>query len=106
MKKDDLIKRPLEHKYVDDMLEKLMLTFEKYELIIPEISELQAEITDTSPKDKFEAVVVIIDKLVKYKTRSPLMRELAENVTQDFYHGVNEEIPPHKGEFYINSSAD
>ena len=106
MKNDDFIKRPLEHKYVDDMLEKLARTFEKYELIIPEISELQAEIVDTTPKDHFDSVIIIIDKLMKYKTRSPLMRELAENVTQDFYHGVNEKIPPHKGEFYINSSAD
>ena len=50
--------------------------------------------------------MIIIEKLKKYETRSPLMRELADNVAQDFYHGVNEEIPPHKGEFYINSSAD
>lgn len=106
MSNDDFIKRPLEVKYVDDMLEKLMRTCEKYELIVPEINELTVEIVNTNPKDKFEAVVIIIDKLMKYKTRSPLMRELAENVTQDFYHGVNEKIPPHKGEFYINSSAD
>ncbi len=102
----DFIKRPLAYKHVDGILEKLALTFEKYELIIPEISELQAEIVSTKPKDDFEAVVTIIQKLMKYKTRSPLMREFAENVAQDFYHGVNEEIPPHKGEFYINSSAD
>jgi len=88
------------------MLEKLALTFEKYELIIPEISELQAEIVKTKPKDDFEVVMTIIEKLKKYETRSPLMRELADNVAQDFYHGLNEKIPPHKGEFYINSSAD
>ena len=106
MTNDDIIKRPLSYKYVDAMLEKLALTFEKYELIIPEISELQAEIVKTKPKDDFERVMIIIEKLKKYETRSPLMRELADNVAQDFYHGVNEEIPPHKGEFYINSSAD
>ena len=106
MTNDDIIKRPLSYKYVDAMLEKLALTFEKYELIIPEISELQAEIVKTKPKDDFEVVMTIIEKLKEYKTRSPLMRELADNVAQDFYHGVNEEIPPHKGEFYINSSAD
>ena len=106
MTNDDIIKRPLSYAYVDAMLEKLALTFEKYELIIPEISELQAEIVKTKPKDDFEVVMTIIEKLKEYKTRSPLMRELADNVAQDFYHGVNEEIPPHKGEFYINSSAD
>ena len=106
MTNDDIIKRPLSYKYVDAMLEKLALTFEKYELIIPDISELQAEIVKTKPKDDFEVVMTIIEKLKEYKTRSPLMRELADNVAQDFYHGVNEEIPPHKGEFYINSSAD
>ena len=106
MTNHDIIKRPLSYKYVDAMLEKLALTFEKYELIIPEISELQAEIVSTKPKDDFEVVMTIIEKLKEYKTRSPLMRELADNVAQDFYHGVNEEIPPHKGEFYINSSAD
>ena len=106
MTNDDIIKRPLSYKHVDAMLEKLALTFEKYELIIPDISELQAEIVKTKPKDDFERVMIIIEKLKKYETRSPLMRELADNVAQDFYHGVNEEIPPHKGEFYINSSAD
>ena len=106
MTNDDIIKRPLSYKYVDAMLEKLALTFEKYELIIPDISELQAEIVKTKPKDDFGVVMTIIEKLKEYKTRSPLMRELADNVAQDFYHGVNEEIPPHKGEFYINSSAD
>ena len=106
MTNDDIIKRPLSYKYVDAMLEKLALTFEKYELIIPDISELQAEIVRTKPKDDFERVMIIIEKLKKYETRSPLMRELADNVAQDFYHGVNEDIPPHKGEFYINSSAD
>ena len=106
MTNDDIIKRPLSYKYVDAMLEKLALTFEKYELIIPDISELQAEIVKTKPKDDFEVVMTIIEKLKEYKTRSPLMRELADNVAQDFYHGVNEDIPPHKGEFYINSSAD
>ena len=106
MTNDDIIKRPLSYKYVDAMLEKLALTFEKYELIIPDISELKAEIVKTKPKDDFEVVMIIIEKLKEYKTRSPLMRELADNVAQDFYHGVNEEIPPHKGEFYINSSAD
>ena len=106
MTNDDIIKLPLSYAYVDAMLEKLALTFEKYELIIPEISELQAEIVSTKPKDDFERVMIIIEKLKKYETRSPLMRELADNVAQDFYHGVNEEIPPHKGEFYINSSAD
>ena len=106
MTNHDIIKRPLSYKYVDAMLEKLALTFEKYELIIPEISELQAEIVSTKPKDDFEVVMTIIEKLKKYETRSPLMRELADNVAQDFYHGVNEEISQHKGEFYINSSAD
>ena len=106
MTSDDFIKRPLSYAYVDAMLEKLALTFEKYELIIPEISELQAEIVSTKPKDDFEVVMTIIEKLKEYKTRSPLMRELADNVAQDFYHGVNEEISQHKGEFYINSSAD
>ena len=47
MTSDDFIKRPLSYAYVDAMLEKLALTFEKYEFIIPDISELQAEIVKT-----------------------------------------------------------
>ncbi len=106
MSDDDWIKRPLEFQYVDGILEKLARTLEKYELIIPEVNEMVREIVSTTPKDHFEIVVTIIEKVMKYKTTSPFMNELAENMRQDFWHGMNKEIPPHKGEFYIDSQAD
>ena len=59
-----------------------------------------------TPKDHFGVLMTIIEKVMKYKTTSPFMNELAENMRQDFWHGMNKEIPPHKGEFYIDSQAD
>ncbi len=101
-----LIKRPLEIQYVQGILEKLTRTLEKYELAILEIDEMICEISQTKPEDHFNAVIIVIEKLMKYKTASSFMNELAENVKQDFWHGVNEDLPPHKGEFYINSTVD
>jgi hypothetical protein len=106
MSYQDLIKRPLEIEYVQAIIDKLTRTLEKYELVIPEINDLIRDIVTTDPADHFGAVVAIVENLMKHKTVSPFMDELAENVKQDFWHGVNEDLPRHEGEFYINSVAD
>lgn len=103
---EELIKRPLEIQYVQGILDKLTRTLEKYELVIPEIDNMIQEIVSTQPEDHFEVVITIIEKLMKYKSASPFMNELAENVKRDFWHGVNEDLPKHEGEFYIDSVTD
>jgi hypothetical protein len=103
---EELIKRPLEIQYVQGILDKLTRTLEKYELVIPEIDEMIQETVSTKPEDHFGIVITIVEKLMKYKSASPFMNELAENVKRDFWHGVNADLPKHDGEFYIDSVAD
>jgi hypothetical protein len=106
MDNHELFKRPLEIEYVQGILEKLVFTLEKYELVIPEVSDMIAEIVQSKPADHFTAVLAVIDALMKYRSTSPFMNQLAENVKMDFLHGVNGELPKHEGEFYIMSVTD
>ena len=81
---DKLIKRPLETEYVNGILEKLNRTFEKYELVIPEVENMLRDIVVTKPNDHFSALMIIIETLMKYKTASPFMDELAKHVKTGF----------------------
>ena len=106
------MKQPLDPDYLNGMIEKVLLTLEKYELIIPGIPEMIQEIDENLPDDDDEdddhpgAVVVILKVLGKYKSASPFMIEMTKGFLQDFYHAVNKDLPKHEGEFYVTSVAD
>jgi hypothetical protein len=104
---NDFITRPLSFEYVDTIVEKFALTCDKYEGLIPELDQMVQEIVaGPMPKDHFSIVLRIVEKLSKHKSDSPFMKELFENIQQDFLHGLNEKVPRHKGKYYINSVGD
>jgi hypothetical protein len=111
MDSDDFIEfqtRPLAVEYVQGILEKFADTIDKYSPLIPEVDNFLNEVWEKNPnpEDQFSAVMTIIELLTKYKSTSPLMTELFQNVKMDFWHGLNESLPKHEGEFYIDSVAD
>jgi hypothetical protein len=107
MTREELLKRPLSVEYVDGIIDKFILTCDKYRSVIPEFDKMVQEIeTGPLPDDKFAFVLKIVENLAKYKTASPFMNELFENIKMDFLHGSNEDLPRHEGKFYIDSVVE
>jgi hypothetical protein len=83
------------------------VTCEKYEDLIPELDNMLEDIqAEPKPTDHFSFVLRVVENLAKYKSTSPFMNELFENIKMDFLHGSNEDLPRHEGKFYIDSVVE
>jgi hypothetical protein len=111
MELSELMKQPLNADYLQGMVEKVLLTLDKYELIIPGIPDILQEMFETMPTDEEEedyhgAIVAVLKVLGKYRSSSPFMIELTEGLKQDLCHAISKDFPKHEGEFYVSSVAD
>lgn len=109
---DELRKKIVDVGYLENVIEKVLLTLEKYELIIPEIPDMLDKMEENLSRDDEDkdhplwATRAVFTVLGEYKSRSPFMIELWDSMMQDVCHGFDKNHPKHEGEFYVRSVTD
>lgn len=107
MNLQDYMTRPLSTDYVANMIEKLTRTTEKYQYVIPQVDDFVQDLCSKDYGDDFfQMTMLVVEALQRHKDDSPIMKEIAKNWKMDIWHGLNEKLPKHTGEYYIDSVAD
>jgi hypothetical protein len=97
----------LPYEYVQDTIfRKLFDTCVKYRHVLPEMESIEKAIGSADRKNYRELTIIIIDTLKTNAERSRVLREIFDNVTIDFQHGLDSKYPAHEGKYYINSIVD
>ncbi|WP_331976225.1 hypothetical protein [Ohtaekwangia sp.] len=85
---------------------KLSDTFDKYRDILPLIYDIEQVYNVLESDSYIAAVDNILTVLQEYRSQSSLAEEMFGNIIKDFWHGINEKNPGHKGKYYIDSVVD
>lgn len=86
---------------------KLSDTFDKYRDILPPVDDIEQAIVSQQPTDEMDVVLIVIGLLKSRSEDSPLISEIFENVSADFYYGIDpERYRRHEGKYYIDSVGD
>lgn len=105
----DYIDKPsrLSYQYVHETIyRKLSDTCAKYRNILPEMESVETTIVTANSQNFFALTMMMIDTLKEHAEKSAVVQEIFDNARMDFWHGVDERYPAHKGKYYISSVAD